>query len=124
MKLRFLLLMVGASLIGLFLMWLGFNAIWLGEISIHFSKDQHSYAFNSSENAGAFYFWALFHIAAGGFLWLSVFAGYRLLVAKRTDILGEHIASLERQAPSGIRPLWLGLLVVVVAVLIYANFSA
>ena len=92
MKLRLLLLMVGASVIGLFLMWLGVNAIRLGEISINFSKDQHSYTFTSSENAGAFYFWALFHIAAGGVFWLSVFAGYQLLVTKRTDILGEHIA--------------------------------
>lgn len=124
MKLRFLLLIVGACVIGLFLMWLGINAIRLGEISIHFSKDQHSYAFTSSENVGAFYFWSLFHIAAGGFLWLSAFAGYRLLAAKRTNILGEQLASLERQAPSGLRPLWFGLLAVVVAVLIYANTSA
>lgn len=124
MNLRVFLFIVGAGLIGLFLMWFGVNAIRLGEITIHFSKDQHSYVFTSSENPGAFYFWGLFHIGASGFLWLSAFAGYRLIAAKRTNILGEHIASLERKAPSGLRSLWLGLLAVVVAVLIYADTSA
>lgn len=124
MKLRFLLLMVASSVLGLFLMWIGVNAIRLGEISIHFSKDQHSYVFTSAENAGAFYFWVLFHIAAGGLFWLSAFAGYRLLASKQTNILGERIAALERRAPSGLRPLWLDFLALVVAVLFYANIPA
>lgn len=124
MKLRFLLFMVATSVLGLFLIWIGVNSIRLGEISIHFSKDQNSYVFTCSQNAGAFYFWVLFHIAAGGLLGLSAFAGYRLLASKQTNILGEHIAALERRAPSGLRPLLLGLLALAVAVLIYANTPA
>jgi hypothetical protein len=111
MRFRFALMAFSACLLGLSSIWQGVDAALTGEMFIHFSKSHHGYTVNRTEDTVAFYLWVFFDIAIGAFLLFLTLFACRLLTKKQDQVIHSFIGRLEQQAPSGLRPLWIGLFV-------------
>jgi hypothetical protein len=118
---RFLLFAVGGLVFGLVALIEGIGGLQNGVIS--FKLRGRALTFIQSEAPLGFYFWVGLDIIGGCLFLAGALISILLLLksssAKRDQAINSTIQLLETRAPSGLRPLWIGLAIVLTAALIY-----
>lgn len=98
------------------------DALRSGSLTLHMSRSGKTYFFERSASPAGFYFWVCFDIGAAVFLGLGSALGIRAICRTDSDaaaIANKSVSLMERRAPSGLLPLWLGIAAAFVVALLY-----
>lgn len=124
-RFRLILLAIAAIVLAYVLLAQAVTSLNTGVHTFKLAKSQRTYTFLRAETPEVFYAWVGFDVILGSLFGVGAFMAVRLLLrageratASRANA---YVAELDRRAPSGLAPLWIGLAVAITVGLVYVS---